>query len=510
MGLPQVSSGEPAEGSVGSLSTFVFSVPRFVSPSTCDLDGMHVGSISQMVGEPLCSSLENFQEKTSLDRSKIPDDSVKCKGVMDAISNVDGLKIGHNDKRDGLTHNTGQSNQSHAFRIMGFECNRKNYFLDRFTEVSTDHVHSSSAVDTAVKESESNGSPVRKRLFSPLCGMVFADQFTGDPVANDCCNCQVNSPDSYSVSMAQDHKKANVGSRNRFTTPIWSVSNCSERKNVLSNNSRMPSFFPTDGPLLDEKEVLPYTGFSSHGLDPLRESSKVRTRTGAINIFQENVISSPLCLSPLGPKYSETMKTAGGCRKGSKDIECGCLAFKNVEHLFDESNSGIIFAPEEDKFWMASKSYEDNYHLHRGSHLSSLQSNNGKNWTSSRDSIPHCINLGRSLRGLPIRRSLVGSFEESLLSGGLSCGKLSQRIDGFLAVLSITGGSFSPKSQKLPFAVTSVDGDNYLLYYASINLGGIPSNDYRCQNFKRGLGGDESHDAKNRLRIPVKGCIQLV
>ncbi|KAL6966144.1 hypothetical protein U1Q18_041787 [Sarracenia purpurea var. burkii] len=85
-----------------------------------------------------------------------------------------------------------------------------------------------------------------------------------------------------------------------------------------------------------------------------------------------------------------------------------------------------------------------------------------------------------------------------------------QKIDGFLAVLSITGGSFSPKSQKLPFAVTSVDGDNYLLYYASIDLGRIPSNDYRFQNFKRGLGGDESHDAKNRLRIPVKRCIQLV
>ncbi|KAH9805156.1 SHSP domain-containing protein [Citrus sinensis] len=49
------------------------------------------------------------------------------------------------------------------------------------------------------------------------------------------------------------------------------------------------------------------------------------------------------------------------------------------------------------------------------------------------------------------------------------------RIDGFLAgflaVLSITRGNFSPQSQKLSFSVTRVDGDCYLLYYASIDIG---------------------------------------
>lgn len=84
-----------------------------------------------------------------------------------------------------------------------------------------------------------------------------------------------------------------------------------------------------------------------------------------------------------------------------------------------------------------------------------------------------------------------------------------QNIDGFLSVLSITGGNFSPRSQKLPFAATSVDGDNYLLYYASIHLAG----NSHSNKFKAGKGSLDSsdpHNGKSRLRIPMKGRIQLV
>lgn len=78
-------------------------------------------------------------------------------------------------------------------------------------------------------------------------------------------------------------------------------------------------------------------------------------------------------------------------------------------------------------------------------------------------------------------------------------------------MLSITGGNFSPKSQKLPFSVTSVDGDRYLLYYASINLAGNSSpNIFRGHFAKRGLRNDDSQIVKSRFRIPMKGRIQLV
>lgn len=86
-----------------------------------------------------------------------------------------------------------------------------------------------------------------------------------------------------------------------------------------------------------------------------------------------------------------------------------------------------------------------------------------------------------------------------------------QRIEGFLAVLNVTGGNFSPKSQKLPFSVTSVDGDNYLLYYSTIDLPtNMAATKCRGSKMKRNLSIDESQAEKSRLRIPMKGRIQLV
>lgn len=86
-----------------------------------------------------------------------------------------------------------------------------------------------------------------------------------------------------------------------------------------------------------------------------------------------------------------------------------------------------------------------------------------------------------------------------------------QKFEGFLAVLNVTGGNFSPPVQKLPFAVTSVDGDNYLLYYASIDLAGnVPPNKCKGTTMKKSLNNDNSRATKSRLRVPMKGRVQLV
>jgi hypothetical protein len=86
-----------------------------------------------------------------------------------------------------------------------------------------------------------------------------------------------------------------------------------------------------------------------------------------------------------------------------------------------------------------------------------------------------------------------------------------QNIDGFLAVLNVTGGNFSPPTQKLPFSATSIDENSSLLYYSSIDLvGRLPMSSSKSPKLKRSLSNHDSRSAKSRLRIPVKGRVQLV
>ncbi|XP_059450532.1 uncharacterized protein LOC132181359 isoform X2 [Corylus avellana] len=479
MGLPQVPSSETSEEvEAASLGTFLPSPPRFTNVSTCDMDGMCSESMSPFAGNPLCSSMRESQRTTCLELSEVGDDSFKFKGAMEVASNINGMKIGSVDKSGRFTPKSGRNIQNPVSRVVGFESGGTSSITDGFKGVSDVRVHFSTGNNVTLNEIESGGSLARKRLLSPLSSMLSPCQFGGDPLDIGSRNMQANSPaatDNCRISVAKDNKKANVGSQNHFTT--CSLTSCLEQKNIPYDNGGKESMLFTDGPLLENKELPAYNSFvSSSGLDHIRE--------------------------------------LGGCKTAKNELEDHRLTFKNIEGSLERSDRDIILAPEEEDCRTASRSFEDIYLLRKEFHPSSFESNTDTSWPFSQESAPttQCARLIRSLSGLPVRRSLVGSFEESLLSGRFLSGKLSQRIDGFLAVLSITGGNFSPQSRKLPFSVTSVDGDCYLLYYASIDIAGNSSSSNNCrgQKLKRGLSNDDSPTVKSRLRIPMKGRIQLV
>ncbi|XP_021895698.1 uncharacterized protein LOC110813020 [Carica papaya] len=513
MGLPQVSSYESlGEASAASSGTFPQSPPRFSGVSTCDLDGMQGVSVSRTVGDTLCSSIGDFQTKTSLELSEFSDDSFRFGGSKSISSDSHGMKIAAVDKAGWFAPKNGRNSQDPVSRIVGF-ASRGTSSPRMELEGSAVCVRSSCA--PTVNEIESSGpSLARKRLLSPLNRMLFPGQFDGNPLDIGCNSLQAGSPprsDGFNVSIAQDHKKANIGGKIHFNMPSWMLSSCLDQKEVPSNSCKMISLFSTDGPLLETKEPEPCNDCrQSPAFDSFRESSKVTTRSEAISISPRKTTSPPLSLSPLGPRFSERMKTVGRSRNSKKGRDHWSSTLK-IEQSFDGSESRIAFSHEEPEFKIVSRSFEDMDIFHKDFRPSSLESAAGISWSLCQESAPTspCKRFVRSLSGLPIRRSLVGSFEESLLSGRLSSGQSSQ-IDGFLAVLSITGGNFSPQSQKIPFSVTSVDGDCFLLYYASIDLAGSSSKKYRGLKFKRGISDEDSQNAKSRLRIPVKGRIQLV
>ncbi|KAK4417935.1 hypothetical protein Salat_2206200 [Sesamum alatum] len=495
MGLPQVSSSETSDGETGPLSTYVYSVAQFGGVSTCDLEGMYVGAVNRTCADSRCYSLGDFQWRNSTRLPTSPD--ISQKGFLDATPDIHVAKVPLEERVDSSTPETRP-----VSRIVGFNYDKKVMQSDAL-DGAPSYCHSASDHIT-LKEAEPGGSHARKRMLSPLNKMLFPEQFNGDSL--DICSrsftisCH-SSKDTCGISFAQDNKKANVGSKDHATMPILSVTNCSELNDKLYKYSKTTSIVFTDGPVLEGKEIVPFSYLPSPATYPLFGSGELGCDSGSKSIPRKETVLSPLCLSALGSIFHEQVKPALRGKNNQKEE-----ILKEPAHCLDENISGAIFSSEDEEFRISRVSCEDIDALQKEAEPSS-----STKWPFCHRTGINYKTFGRNLRGLSVRRSLVGSFEESLLSGRLSSGKYSQKIDGFLAVLSITGGNFSPKSQKLPFAVTSVDGESYLLYYASIDLAGNSrSSKYRGGNLKKIFDDNDPQNGKKRLCIPMKGRIQLV
>ncbi|OMO93772.1 hypothetical protein COLO4_16681 [Corchorus olitorius] len=506
MGLPQVSSSGIAEEVAASLSTFVQTPHRIVSVSSCDITGMHGGNLGRIQVDLPRPSFGDLQRKST---GEHPNDPEKLNVTRDGRSNIYRLKLGTTEQNGWLAHKSGHNIQTPVPRILGFETRALDSPVDLLNGVPT----SCTVVSINGNAAESNGSLARKRLLSPLNGMLCPDQFNGDTLDISGGINQSgfgDAAENRNIYVSQEHKKAHISNSSTLDSAIWSPSCFREWKNSPNDNCEANSMFFSDGFLLKNKELQSVDNFvaTPPGLNYSGETNKRRHHTLAIAIPVKKAASPPLSLSPLGPKFNERIKNAEGCRDVAEKLEDDYMTFKDLE----QSLNGMVSVHTDRDFRLSSKSYNHFDDLQNKFDPCSPELTSGiaQNWGQELN-LARNGKLLRSPSGLSVRRSLVGSFEESLLSGRLLSGKVSQRIDGFLAVLSISGGNFSPQSQKLPFAVTSVDGDNYLLYYSSIDLARhVSANKSRGPKLKRSLSIDESKAEKSRLRVPMKGRIQLV
>ncbi|XP_071710032.1 uncharacterized protein [Rutidosis leptorrhynchoides] len=440
MGLPQVSSsGKIAEDVTAAFNTAVQSPPCFNGLSSCDMSGLHVNRVSGEISRE---------------------------------------KLSSTDKISTFTRKTGRNVQTAVSRIVGFESKASSSSGFAFDNSLSPSLESSIENNNAT---DISNTLVRKRLSS----LILSNQFD-----NESRNGSLVRPDTNLVA-ALEERKNNA----KFVTPfVLSPSSFEQWRNgesvIYGKN--------TDGPLLDNADIQSIGSFSSSPGGDSNHSieSALRSLNSPIAIPSRKMVSSPLSLSPLGPKFSRASKP---CRAIINDLDDNRICLKEMELSLDGTISDTMSFQRDEDLRIVRK-----VDLNTHESMIEMMAELGQDSNFLSQSPKLC----RTLSGLQMRRSWIGSFEESLLSGRLASGAVCQKIDGFLAVLNITGGSFSPHPQKLPFAVTSVDGDNFLLYYSSIDLAGqLPSNKHKGQKMK---GNDESQAERSRLRVPMKGRIQLV
>lgn len=383
MGLPQTASSEQSNEALSAPSCSLSqSLPVYATSH--DSDGLNRGSEGG-----ICSAIGEFNRKTTLEPLEFTDDSCRFHGTrVVTSSSAHGSSSYAVDKVS--------STLTGARRIVGFASSETSLLDNKQTSVAVDHSVSSTG---GVAGIDIGGALVRKRVLSPL-NTLFPVKFRGD-LDVSCSNHQQitysGSSNEFCNSVAQDHKKASIPSRLHLsTTPTTTTtSTCWEWKNA-SNSGRLSSMVFTDGPLLDSVDLCRPTQGGVCLYSPVYETSGIPNKP--LPCDKDISVSPPLSLSPLGPKFSERMKAVRSGQNG-----------KILEDLRNIS--------EESELRIDHRLFDDRYAIRRAFSM--------ERSTESSPASP-CKRFIRSLSGRPIQRSLVGSFEESLLTGRLSSGPTNQ------------------------------------------------------------------------------------
>ncbi|CAJ1974909.1 unnamed protein product [Sphenostylis stenocarpa] len=494
MGLPQVFSGCTAEEVAASLGTFVQTAPRVTSISNYEMNLL----AGEDLGHCMHIDMLKSERKNVLESSK--------ESHISGIRRDAKLKIEPIEQIGGLSVNARQTMQTPISRTVGFQIRASTPRVNGYGG----NEYSSTVFNVASDATEGSESLVRKRLLSPLNGVLRTDHYKGDTLQNGGGIYQIHSVGDDNSVASHEYKKVHIGNNCHMPCMIFSSTSCFQefRKSSCNDSSENHTVYSHHHSHCEHAKPWSYKNFkSSSARNVSEQTTKTRSETAALSIPQKDVSPPPFPLSPLGKKSSEN-KNLGGCRNIDIILDDDNLTFNIVEQSLDRTCQDSLSAQEiPSKSQLNSNNMQQKSDLFTPDNMIDLK----EYWTHPGSFPLQDTKLCGTVSRLPVRRSLVGSFEESLLSGRLLSGKVCQKIEGFLAMLNVTGGNFSPQSQKIPFAVTSVDGDKYLLYYSSINLSGkLLSSKARVAKFQRTLSMDESRSEKPRTRIPMKGRIQLV
>ncbi|XP_031489995.1 uncharacterized protein LOC116257413 isoform X3 [Nymphaea colorata] len=384
----------------------------------CELDGL-CGKMGEngvrggtfFYGQGLSgSSNGEFRRNPVLESSKEENELFPLLNVVDGGAVNDWrLRNGVNEKLGWLTPKAGRDVHCPVSRIVGFESGGVNLSAHGAERSDSDELNSFSTIDKFGKLDDVNGLQARKRMLSPLNGILQSNRLGSDLFDIDTPNRQetfyraasVQSHGDCRASMSQDSKQANVGDGNHLSdSSPWAIARCYRFDSVISNSKLDPLVF-TDGPLLNEEERSTYNRFCEiPGTIPYKEAGGMRVLVRAIATSPSKV-SLPLSMSPLRPK--------------------------SYDRKLDDRIQGRL-VDAEGGFNVTSKSFEECRILQKDSDPCTPDCNflDAHYWSTNDNHLPQAAKLVRNLSGLPVRRSLVGSFEESLLSGRFSSSKTSQ------------------------------------------------------------------------------------
>ncbi|GLT39947.1 hypothetical protein SLA2020_141120 [Shorea laevis] len=337
MGVPQVSSSGIAEEVVTALSAFVQHPPQLLGVSSCGLTGKHGGNMgNQMQVDLPQSKFGALQRKTTEEHLR---DTGTLNMHEDVRPNIHRMKIGIKEKNCWHTIKNGQNIQAPVPRIMSFETrNCMHSLADIFNGKQT----SSTVVSIRGSTTQTNRLPIRKRLLSPLNGMLHYNQFDSDAVDIGRYIYQSDfegENDKCSISSSKEHKKAHIGSSNVLTPPVWSMFCFPEWNKSPEDNNPANSILFTDGPRLENKMVQPHSHFPfSPGFNHSAKRTNERHQTQAMVISAKKAISPPLSL--LGPNFTEGIKSVGECKETANELDDVHVTFKDMENPLKVTHQG--------------------------------------------------------------------------------------------------------------------------------------------------------------------------